>query len=187
MTVHRREGSFSGDECQPEISKRASPPVSRHGGLAADALLVSAQARLKALFEPALDEIAERSTVAGRFVHRDVYRLYIATLWANVVLDPEDAGIVEDDLEDLFEVLNTEIERVLGAGVDLTACFGFVNSKQGEAAMREARLTRNHKDLLLYFCSLILDPEGHRKWADGVRDELTHRQSRRPGFTSPSR
>ena len=145
------------------------------------------RARLKALFEPALDEIAERSSVAGRFVHRDVYRLYIATLWANVVLDPEDAGIIEDDLEDLFAALNTEIERVLGAGVDLTACFSFVNSKQGEAAMQEARLTRNHRDLLLYFCSLILDPEGHRKWADGVKDKLTQRQRPLPGFTPPSR
>ena len=145
------------------------------------------RARRKALFEPALDEIAERSSVAGRFVHRDVYRLYIATLWANVVLDPEDAGIIEDDLEDLFAALNTEIERVLGAGVDLTACFSFVNSKQGEAAMQEARLTRNHRDLLLYFCSLILDPEGHRKWADGVKDKLTQRQRPLPGFTPPSR
>ncbi len=46
-------------------------------------------------------------------------------------------------------------------------------SDAGQAAMQEARLTRNHKELLLYFCSLILDPEGHRKWAESVRDKLT--------------
>ena len=140
---------------------------------------MSPAARLRALFEPTLDEIAERSTVADRFVHKDIYRLYIATFWANVVMKPEDAGIVEEDLEDLSLVLNAEIERLLGAGNDLRSCFGFVNSKQGQAAMEEARLTRNHKDLLLYFCSLILDPEGHRKWADGVRESLTARERER--------
>ena len=148
---------------------------------------MSAEARLRALFEPALKDIATRSTVADRFVHRDVYRLYIATLWANVVMDPEDAGIVEEDLEDLSLVLNSEIERVMGPGNDLTACFSFVNSKKGQAAMEEARLTPNHKDLLLYFCSLILDPEGHRKWAEGVRNKLTARERARPGFRYRSR
>ena len=138
------------------------------------------RALLEAQFEPALQEIAARSTVADRFVHRDLYRLLIATLWANVVLHPEDAGIAEDDLEDLSSVLNAELDRVLGPGNDLTSCFAFVNSKQGQAAMNEARLTPNHKDLLLYFCSLILDPEGHRKWADSVRDLLTRKSHQGP-------
>ena len=145
---------------------------------------MSPEDSIRAQFQPALDDIAKRSTVADRFVHRDVYRLYIATLWANVVMDPDDAGIIEEDLEDLSLVLSAEIERVLGAGHDLTSCFSFVNSKKGQAAMEEARLTPNHKDLLLYFCSLILDPEGHRKWADTVRDKLTARERQRPGFTS---
>ena len=56
-------------------------------------------------------------------------------------------------------------------------------SDAGQAAMQEARLTRSHKDLLLYFCSLILDPEGHRKWAESVRDKLTSRERERPGLT----
>jgi len=135
---------------------------------------------LGARFRPALDDIVKRSTVADRFVHRDIYRLYIATLWANVVMNPEDAGIVEENLEDLAFVLDMEIERVLGAGNDLTDCFTFVNSKRGQAAMDEARLTPNHKDLLLYFCSLILDPDGHRKWADGIRERLTGKSYQRP-------
>jgi len=87
----------------------------------------------------------------------------------------------------IVDSLRSEIERVMGPGNDLTACFSFVNSKKGQAAMEEARLTPNHKDLLLYFCSLILDPEGHRKWAEGVRDKLTARERARPGFTYRSR
>lgn len=146
---------------------------------------MTVDARLRELFEPALQEITERSTVAERFVHRDIYRLLIATLWANVALDPEDAGILEDDLEDLLALLNQEVERVIGSGNTVVTCFQFINSRQGQSAMQEARLTQNHKDLLLYFCSVILDPEGHRKWADGVRDKVARRQ--RTGFTSPSR
>ena len=178
LTPSRRKGSFTsyGDRA----AKSSPDPGIRHRGAQAEA--VNTQARLKALFEPALNEIAEQSTVADRFVHRDFYRLHVATFWANVVLDPERAGIVEDDLEDLCAVLNDEIERVLGPGNELTVCFSFVNSKQGEAAMREARLTSNHKDLLLYFSSLILDPEGHRKWAETVRDKLARRERARPGF-----
>ncbi len=138
------------------------------------------ETRLKALFEPALNQIAERASVAGRFVHRDVYRLYVATLWANVVLAPEDAGIVEDDLEGLSLMLDAEIERVLGSGNDLKSCFAFVNGRKGQAAMDEARLTQNHKDLLLYFSSLILDPEGHRKWTESVRERLARNSHRGP-------
>ena len=40
-----------------------------------------------------------------------------------------------------------------------------------EQAMKDARLTQNHKDLLLYFASMILDPDGHARWADKVRAE----------------
>lgn len=143
--------------------------------------------RLRALIEPALNDIAERASVADRFVHRDAYRLYVATLWANVVLTPEDAGILEEDLEDLSAILDAEVERVLGTGNDLRSCFAFANSKKGQAAMREARFTQNHKDLLLYFCSLILDPEGHRKWAETVRGRLAARERERTGIRSRSR
>ena len=37
--------------------------------------------------------------------------------------------------------------------------------------MVEARLNQTHKDLLLYFSSMILDPEGHRKWADELKEK----------------
>ncbi|MEZ5559871.1 MAG: hypothetical protein R3E86_15165 [Pseudomonadales bacterium] len=115
-------------------------------------------------FAPVLDDLVERAQVADRFVDKDLYRIMVATLWANVVLDPKDIGLTEAALEPLHDVLNAHIRGVLGQAEDLTACYRFLNSKGGEQAMNAAHLTQNHKDLLLYFASIILDPEGHRRW-----------------------
>ena len=128
--------------------------------------------QLQALFEPVFNDIVERSTVTDRFVDRNLYQIYMTTLWSNVVLDPEQVGIAEGDLETLFDVTNSEVARVLGKDNDLESGFRFLNSKSGEAAMKEAQLTKNHKDLLLYFSSMMLDPEGHRQWMDDVRENL---------------
>jgi hypothetical protein len=106
--------------------------------------------------------------VVDSFIERDRYQLYVATLWANVVLDPVDVGLEEEDLETLHDLLNTEIASVLGKAHTITECFRFINSKNGERAMEAAKLTRNHKDLLLYFSSMILDPDGHKVWMDEV-------------------
>ena len=125
---------------------------------------------LEAAFDPVLKDISERSLVADRFVDKDLYRIYIATLWANVVLDPADVGIGEDDLEDLHEIVNSRIADVLGATQNIRECFRFVNSKSGAQAMQSAQLTKNHKDLLLYFSSMILDPAGHKRWMDYVTE-----------------
>jgi hypothetical protein len=38
--------------------------------------------RFEPAFRPLLDEIEQRSSVAGRFVDK-IFRIYIATLWAN--------------------------------------------------------------------------------------------------------
>lgn len=130
---------------------------------------------LGARLKPVLEDMVKRSTVAERFVHRDAYRITIATLWTNLVLKPEDAGIDEADLEAVHDLLSAEAQAVLGVDEDLTSCFAFLNSKQGEAAMKEAKLSKTHKDLLLYFCSMILDPDGHRKWMDRVREGVLQR------------
>ena len=130
---------------------------------------------LRARLKPVLEDMVMRSTVAERFVHRDAYRITLATLWTNLVLKPEDADIDEADLEAVHDLLSAEAQAVLGGDEDLTSCFAFLNSKQGEAAMKEAKLTKTHKDLLLYFCSMILDPDGHRKWMDRVRDGAPRR------------
>ncbi|MEQ8859905.1 MAG: hypothetical protein RIC56_14780 [Pseudomonadales bacterium] len=128
------------------------------------------RAQLQGHFAPVLDDLAERAAVAERFVDKDVYRILICTFWVNVVLEPDDAGLAEDLLEPLHDVVNERIETILGRGETLTSCFRYLDSKAGDQAMKAARLTPNHRDMLLYFASIILDPEGHRRWMDDIRN-----------------
>lgn len=127
------------------------------------------EARLDTRFEPVMQELAERAAVADRVVDKDTYRILAATLWVNVVLDPADSGLAESHLEPLHNVLNRHIAGVLGAHESLTSCFRYLNTKAGEQAMKSARLTPNHRDMLLYFASMILDPDGHKRWMDELR------------------
>lgn len=127
---------------------------------------------LKYAFEPVFTDIRERSTVVERFIDRNLYQVYMATLWANVVLSPGEAGIGEDDLEALHDLVVEELGEVLGKGTNLNAVFEFISSKPGEQAMLEAKLNQTHKDLLQYFSSMILDPEGHERWMSEIRDNL---------------
>ncbi len=127
---------------------------------------------LEESFKPVFTDIRHRSTVADRFLDRDLYRVYIATLWSNVVLSPEEVGLNEEDLEDLHDVLVAEIQDAIG-DESLHSVFKFISSKSGEKAMAEARLTQSHKDLLMYFSSMILDPAGHKKFMDNIRDKNT--------------
>ena len=127
---------------------------------------------LKYAFEPVFTDIRERSTVVERFIDRNLYQVYVATLWANVVLSPGDAGIGEDDLEALHDLVVDELAEVLGKGTNLNSVFEFISSKPGEQAMLEAKLNQTHKDLLQYFSSMILDPEGHRRWMSEIRDNM---------------
>lgn len=122
-------------------------------------------------FAPVFTDIRERSTIADRFIDRDLYRVYIATLWSNVVLSPEEIGLEEDDLPDLHDILLAEINDAIGTTESLHEVFKFISSKDGERAMGEARLNQSHKDLLQYFASMILDPDGHRKFMDHVREQ----------------
>ena len=127
--------------------------------------------QLKEAFEPVLTELREKAAVATSFIDKNFFQVSVATLWANVVLSPEDTGITEDDLPNLHDVLNEEIANVLGPHEDLKTVFRFISSKDGEKTMVEARLNQTHKDLLLNFSSMILDPEGHRKWADELKEK----------------
>ena len=129
---------------------------------------------LKYAFEPVFTDIRERSTVVERFIDRNLYQVYMATLWANVVLSPGEAGIGEDDLEALHDLVVEELGEVLGKGTNLNAVFEFISSKPGEQAMLEAKLNQTHKDLLQYFSSMILDPEGHERWMSEIRDNLNN-------------
>ena len=132
------------------------------------------EADIDARFSELLDDIEQRSAIAEGVIDKAYYRLYIATLWANIVLSPGDAGLAEEDLPTLHEYLNARITQVLGNSGSVTECFRFVNSKPGELAMNEASLGKTHRDLLLYFSSMILDPEGHRRWME----EIQHPENR---------
>lgn len=116
------------------------------------------------------EDIRTRSTVAEKFIDRDLYRVYVATLWSNIVLSPEEVGLEEDDLPDLHDLLLDEISDAIGPQESLHEIFKFISSKGGERAMQEARLTQSHKDLLQYFASMILDPDGHKKFMQHIRD-----------------
>jgi len=121
-------------------------------------------------FAPVLDDLERRAAVADGIIDRSALRILLCTLWVNVVLDPEDVGLQESQLEPLHDVLNERIATVLGSGETLKDCFRYLDSKAGQEAMTNARLTAEHRDMLLYFASMILDPDGHRRWMDGIRD-----------------
>ena len=136
--------------------------------------------RFAALYDPVLQEIAARSAIAdGAFIDKDVYRVYLATFWANVVLDPEDSGVQEADIEPLHDFLNAAIPKVLGAGQTVADCFRFITRKDGEQTMDRLQLTQMHKELLQYFASMILNPEGHRRWMDEIRQKQAEAQRSR--------
>ena len=128
--------------------------------------------QLKHAFEPVFVDIRERASVVERFIDRNLFQLYMATLWANVVLSPEEAGIEEDDLPILHDLVVAELAEVIGDGADLESVYRFISSKAGEKTMVEAKLNQTHKDLLQYFSSMILDPDGHKRWMDEIRDDL---------------
>lgn len=127
--------------------------------------------QLQRQFEPILSDVRERACVADQFLDKEIYQLSLATLWANLVLNPDDLGFSEDDLEPAYAVLSEDVESVLGAGCELKNCFEFLNSKPGERAMQQARLNQTHKDMLLYFASMMLDPDGHRRWLEVIREQ----------------
>lgn len=126
---------------------------------------------LEYAFTPVLQDLEERSQVAERFINREVYQIYVGTLWANVVMNPEEVGLSEESLPILHDLLNNRLASVLGEQSSLHSCFSFLNSKAGENAMKEASLTQTHKELLLYFASMILDPDGHKRWMDEVNEK----------------
>ena len=45
------------------------------------------EVELVRIFEPILAAAERQSSVAERFVHKDLYRIYLATMWANLVME----------------------------------------------------------------------------------------------------
>lgn len=129
------------------------------------------EAELARMFEPILAAVERQSSVAGRFVDKNLYRIYLATLWANIVMDPGAVGLHEDDLESAHDVINLAASRVLGDERAITAAFRFISGRDGEEAMNQAKVPSPHRDLLVYFSSMILDPDGHKRWMERYRNQ----------------
>ena len=127
----------------------------------------SSEIRLDAIFE----QIRAQACIAERFLDKDRYQVIVATLWSNLVMNPEEAGLQESDLEAVHDTINAEIITDLGVDASLKSCFQFLTTKQGERAMLETKITGTHRDLLLYFSSMILDPEGHKRWSEDLREQ----------------
>ena len=123
--------------------------------------------RLDAIF----DEIRGQATIAETFLDRERYQLLVCTVWSNLVMNPDDAGISDADLEEIHDLIVGEIRNDLGNEADLKTCFAFLTTKAGEAAMQANKLSGTHRDLLLYFSSMILDPDGHKRWSDDLREQ----------------
>jgi len=121
--------------------------------------------RLDAIF----DEIRSQAKVVDTFLDRERYQLLVCTVWSNLVMNPDDAGIDEADLEIIHDTIVKEIQQDLGDQADLKTCFAFLTTKTGEAAMQANKISGTHRDLLLYFSSMILDPAGHKKWSEDLR------------------
>ena len=123
--------------------------------------------RLDAIF----DEIRSQAKIADAFLDTERYQILVCTVWSNLVMNPGEAGIEEADLERVHDLIVEQIESDLGPDADLKSCFQFLTTKRGEAAMQSNKLTGTHRDLLLYFSSMILDPEGHKRWSDELREQ----------------
>ena len=111
-------------------------------------------------FQPAIQEIISASGVDEQFVDKDRFRVYIATVWGNAVLDPERSGITEHDLPVLHDFLNEEISSLLGQGETVTRCYEYLTSKKGEDSMTRLQISQQHKEFIHYFARLILGPDG---------------------------
>ncbi len=116
-------------------------------------------AELRERFVPAIEEILNQCRITDDFVDKEMFQVYIATIWGNAVLEPERSGIGEDDLSSLHDFLNEEISRVVGVGCTVTSCYEFIVSKRGEESLERQKTSSRHKEFLHYFARLILQQE----------------------------
>ncbi len=114
---------------------------------------------LRQRFIPAIEEILDQCKIAEGIVDKEKFQVFIATIWGNAVLEPERSGIEEQDLSSLHDFLNEELARVLGEGADVTSCYEFIVSKNGEESLERQGTATRHKEFLHYFARLILQKE----------------------------
>ena len=118
---------------------------------------------------PLFIEIDKQCQVTEHFIDKERWRIYLATMWCNLVLEPESLGIEETDLETAFDVVEAEATKRLGGPDALVESFRFLTTKDGGVSMDKAKIRKNHRDMLLYFASMMIDPEGHRQYMEEIR------------------
>jgi hypothetical protein len=126
--------------------------------------------RFPDLFDPVLAEIRERSAVADSFVDKELFRIYLATLWANAVTDPAGATLSEDDLEPFHDYLNERARELLGEDDAIRSTFEWLLHEDGAAALARLRVARAHRLVLERVGRLIVDPDGLRTRLGELRD-----------------
>ena len=62
-------------------------------------------------FSPAVQEIIDNCMIEDKFIDKDLFQVYICTIWGNAALDPEKSGIEESELPVLHDFLNEEIQK----------------------------------------------------------------------------
>ena len=117
-------------------------------------------ARFAALYDPIVAEIERRAAVTDRYLDREAFRILLATVWANVVLDPEDGDLSEGDLEAFHDYLNERAREVLGEDDAVRTSFRFLLTNEGELAMGRHRIPAAHRKMLEHIGALIVDPHG---------------------------
>ena len=85
-------------------------------------------------------------------------------------MDPENLDMTEADLEGAYKVIEREAENRLGGKDALVDAFRFLTTKDGERCMEKAKLRKSHKEMLLYFASMMVDPERHKQYMTEIRD-----------------
>lgn len=110
-------------------------------------------------FKTGIKDIVEMCSVSDAMFDKEMFQIYIATIWGNAVLDPERNGIEEQDLPLLHDFLNEELQALLNPDSTVSSCYEFIISEEGEKSIKRLRLARQHQDFLHYFARLIL-PQG---------------------------
>lgn len=114
---------------------------------------------IRSLYQSVVEDILDQCIVAETILDKEMFKIYIATIWGNSVLEPQRMGIEENDLSILHDYLNEELEKVAGKGTSITSCFEFIMTKQGEESLSRYRVSKQHKEFLYHFARLILPPQ----------------------------
>ncbi|TVS16365.1 MAG: hypothetical protein EA417_10490 [Gammaproteobacteria bacterium] len=99
-------------------------------------------------FAPVLAEVEQLSRVGETFLDKDVYCIYLATLWSNAVMEPERAGLETSELEIFYDFLNAAGQDILGGEEPVKDSFRYLLGSAGRQAMERLRIPGAHRDHL---------------------------------------